>query len=76
MPDNLAQIVDVLPLLDIGEALILGDAVLLPTRVKLDKPSIEPASATRSFWREWNTNIPDKKAIEVAVESLRAQTRK
>ena len=75
VPDNLSQLIDALPLLDVGEALILGDAMLLPTRVRLDKPTIEPASATRDFWQEWNSNAPSKSAVEAAVEALRAQAR-
>jgi uncharacterized protein len=75
MPDSLASIVDMLPLLDIGEAIILGDSVLLPTRIKIDKPKIEPDSATRNFWTEWSTKEPNVDAIKSAVETLRKQTR-
>ena len=75
MPDSMAGLTDVLPLLDIGEALLLGDAVLLPTRIKLDLPKIKPASATRDFWTEWNQLAPDSNAIGDAVETLRRQTR-
>jgi hypothetical protein len=75
VPDSLAQLIDALPLLDVGEAVILGDAMLLPTRVKLDRPSIVPASATRDFWQEWNAGAVDEKAVRSAVELLRAQTR-
>lgn len=49
--------------------------MLLPTRVKLDPPSVVPASATRDFWQEWNTGPVDEKAVRSAVELLRAQTR-
>jgi uncharacterized protein len=75
VPDNLAQIVDVLPLLDVGEAQMLGDAMLLPTRVRLEMPKVRPSSATRDFWQEWNTGTPDEGATITAIESLRAQTR-
>lgn len=75
VPDNLSNIVDVLPLLDVGEALILGDAVLLPTRIKLDIPDVQPESATRNFWIEWNSIPSDTDAIKNAVESMRAQSR-
>ena len=54
---------------------LLGDAMLLPTRVRLDRPSIEPYSATRKFWQEWAEDAPDEAAISSAVEALRAQTR-
>jgi hypothetical protein len=73
--ESLAGLVDVLPLLDVGEALILGDAVLLPTRVRLDKPTIQPASATRKFWTDWATVQPSADGIAAGVEALRRQAR-
>lgn len=75
MPDSLAGLTSILPLLDTGEALMLGDAVLLPSRIRLDKPAIPPDSATRNFWTEWGKQAPDVAAINLAVEALRSQTR-
>ena len=75
MPDSLAGLTNILPLLDTGEALLLGDAVLLPTRIKLDIPKVTPDSATRDFWREWGTMKPDDSSIIAAVECLRSQFR-
>jgi hypothetical protein len=75
MPDSLAGLTSILPLLDTGEALMLGDAVLLPSRIKLDMPTITPDSGTRNFWTDWGTQAPDDDAIGMAVESLRRQTR-
>lgn len=75
MPDSLAGLTSILPLLDTGEALMLGDAVLLPSRIKLDMPAITPDSATRDFWKDWGTQEPDVDAIHQAIESLRSQTR-
>lgn len=71
-PDNLGGFSDMLPILDIGEALIVGDASLLPSRVIIDAPKIQPASATIDFWDEWNKEKPEK-GIEQAVEALRKQ---
>ena len=76
MPDSLVGLTAMLPLLDIGEALLLGDAVLLPTRIRLDKPHVKPDSATREFWKEWGMNMPDVELLADAVESLRSQMRK
>lgn len=75
MPDSLAGLTSILPLLDTGEALMLGDAVLLPSRIKLDLPAITPDSATRDFWKDWGTQEPDLDAIHKAIECLRSQTR-
>ena len=75
MPDSMAGVTDILPLLDTGEAVLLGDSVLLPSRIKLDSPTLTPASATRDFWLEWSANQPDEAAISEAVETLRKQSR-
>jgi uncharacterized protein len=45
---------------------------LLPSRVIIDKPSIQPNSATIDFWDEWNKDKTEK-GIEQAVEALRKQ---
>ncbi|HDU8201796.1 TPA: ATP-binding protein [Legionella pneumophila] len=75
VPDSLSGLTDYLPLLETGEAILLGDAVLLPSRIKLDMPKITPNSATRDFWKEWGSSEPNKDALKLAIESLRSQTR-
>lgn len=73
-PDNLGDFANLLPILDIGEALIVGDASLLPSRVQIDKPTIKPKSATVDFWDEWSK---DKTSIDLtlSVEALRKQSK-
>jgi len=75
MPDSLAGVLDSLPLLDTGEALLLGDAILLPARIRLNPPTIAPLSQTRDFWQEWGERAPDAAAVKVAIETLRRQSR-
>jgi DNA helicase HerA-like ATPase len=74
-PDNIAGFADQLPILDIGEALVVGDASLLPTRVAMNPPSIKPLSATVNFWDEWAdaNKKGNEEGIEQAVNSLRNQ---
>lgn len=75
LPDSMEGFADVLPILDIGEAIIVGDAVLLPTRVKLSPPEIKPLSATINFWDEWRKpNLSSN--ITQASENMRKQSRK
>jgi DNA helicase HerA-like ATPase len=74
LPDNLTGLTEVLPILDIGEALIVGDASLLPTRVIISEPTIKPDSATIKFWKEWS-NKEAKQDIESAVIGLRKQSK-
>lgn len=75
MPDSMAGIVDVLPLLDIGEAMVIGDSILLPSRIKLDRPHVAPLSLTKKFWSEWEEKSSDAGAIRAGVESLRRQSK-
>lgn len=74
LPDSLGNFSELLPVLDIGEAIIVGDASLLPSRIKVEEPNNKPDSATVKFWDEWSKeDVPD--VIEEAVESLRRQSR-
>jgi hypothetical protein len=75
MPDSLAGVLDALPMMDTGEGILLGDAVLLPARIRLNTPRVPPLSATRDFWREWGERQPNLEAIARAVETLRSQSR-
>lgn len=74
LPDNLAGLTEVLPILDIGEALVVGDASLLPTRILISEPIIKPDSATIKFWKEWSNKCA-KQDIANAVIGLRKQSK-
>ena len=74
LPDNLSGLTEVLPILDIGEALVVGDASLLPTRIIIDEPKIKPESATVKFWKEWS-NGTSNQDIATAVSGLRKQSK-
>jgi len=74
LPESLEGLMEVLPTLDVGEAVVVGDATLLPTRIKMSKPKHEPRSATIPFWTRWAT---PKAAVDLvaAVENMRRQSR-
>lgn len=74
LPDNLEGLTEVLPILDIGEALVVGDASLLPTRIIVTEPTIKPESATIKFWKEWS-NDTAQQDIHTAVIGLRKQSK-
>ena len=71
-PDNLGDFAEMLPILDVGEGLVVGDASLLPSRVIIDKPNIQPNSSTIDFWDKWSEN---KKSAswDKAIKALRQQ---
>ena len=74
MPESLEGLMDTLPNLDIGEALVVGDAVLLPSRIRIHPPSEKPLSTTIDFWDEW-AKEPTKPDFATAVENMRRQNR-
>ncbi len=53
VPDTFAGLVDVLPALRQGEALVVGDAIPMPLRVQIDFPNPEPESADIRFYDKW-----------------------
>lgn len=73
LPDSLGGFGDLLPILDTGEALVVGDASLLPSRIRITEPTSHPNSGTVDFWDEWSKNTPIG-AIPAAVSGWRKQT--
>jgi len=73
-PDTLGNFAELLPILDIGESLAVGDACLLPSRIRIHIPTIKPNSATVDFWDEWQKKKKEKGLVQ-AVENLRKQGR-
>ena len=74
MPESLAGLMDTLPILDIGEALVVGDAVLLPSRIRINPPDEKPLSATIDFWDKWRQETRAPNYIK-SVENMRKQSR-
>ncbi len=75
VPASLATITGLLPMLDVGEGVVIGDALLLPLRIKLDRPRVPPASATLPYWSMWSRKPSSIDAIAGGVESLVTQWR-
>lgn len=74
LPDSLGNFGELLPVLDVGEALVVGDASLLPSRIIVNMPDPEPNSGTINFWSEWSKESTTN-TLNDAIESLRRQTR-
>ena len=72
LPDSLGGFGDILSVLDTGEALVVGDASLLPSRVRIKEPNAKPNSGTVDFWDKWA--VTDYQAgIADAVTAWRKQ---
>lgn len=73
LPDSLGGLASLLPVLDTGEALVVGDASLLPSRIRISEPKAKPNSGTVDFWDEWSCDKPVE-AVANAVHSWRRQS--
>lgn len=73
LPDSLGSFGDLLPVLDIGEALVVGDASLLPTRIRIAEPKLKPDSQTVAFWDRWNEGTPISDT-QTSINSWRQQS--
>ncbi|SFG29820.1 ATP-binding protein [Neptunomonas qingdaonensis] len=73
LPDSLGGFADILPTLDTGEALVVGDASLLPSRIRIDEPINKPNSGTINFWDEWQDDVPEAR-LTTAIDNWRKQS--
>ncbi len=53
LPDTLGSIVDKMPSLKVGECLLIGDAVVLPSVVQIERCDPEPSSRDIPYWKLW-----------------------
>lgn len=74
LPESLESLLEALPIMDVGEAMVVGDSVLLPSRIKINPPTEKPLSATIDFWSRWQENVTNTD-FALAVENMRRQNR-
>jgi DNA helicase HerA-like ATPase len=68
LPDSIKGIIDILSTLRRGECVLLGDAVMMPTRIKITQPEPKPDSNDVSFTTEWSkahSKIDVSKVLEI-----------
>ncbi|MFG0215291.1 ATP-binding protein [Brevibacillus porteri] len=73
LPENLGGIQEILPTLGVGEAVVVGDACLLPSRIKVKEPKYQPNSGSVKFWSKWQETLNEQELIK-AISNLRRQT--
>ena len=74
VPESEGDLVSVLAGLGRGEALVLGEAVPLPTRLQFEKPDPTPNSDDVDFYDKWTTG-PDDLDVDAIVNRWRSQER-
>ena len=59
IPDSLGGIIDILPSLHQGDALLVGDSIVLPSIVTIDRCNPEPSSSDIPYWSLWKEEWKD-----------------
>jgi DNA helicase HerA-like ATPase len=75
VPEAEGDLTDILTSLGRGEALVIGEAAPLPTRVQIYKPDPEPKSNDVDYFTGWREG-PDDLNVDDIVNMWRTQTRK
>ena len=73
LPDNIRGVVSIFQTLRRGECILLGDAVLMPTRIRITKPDPKPSSNDASFTKTWAQDSSDLDVARV-LDSWRKQS--
>jgi hypothetical protein len=74
VPESEGDLINVLAGLGRGEALVLGEAVPLPTRVQFDRPNPAPNSDDVDFYAKWKDGPADLNVDEI-IKRWRSQER-
>ncbi len=75
LPEAQGDLADILSSLSRGEALVLGDATPVPTRVQIYRPNPTPKSNDVDYYAHWKEGLDDLDVQEI-VDLWRSQTRK
>lgn len=74
VPEAERDLVNILAGMRRGEALVLGEATPMPTRVQIDVPEPTPRSNDVDFFKHWSEG-PDDLDVAAVVDRWRKQTR-
>ncbi len=74
VPDDLGGLTQLLPSLRTGEGLVLGDALQVPTRVRIQKAPDRPIGDDPVLPKAWMVERPDPSGYADALAGWRNQT--
>ena len=71
-PNNMTNLIDLLPSLRIGEAIIVGEAITIPTRVRIELIEPRPSSNDPELVNNWEKDFKeDKNRYKEVVTAMR-----
>ncbi len=68
LPDSLGTLIDTMPSLRQGEALLVGESIILPSIVQIDRCTNEPSSNDIPYWELWKEEWKDMSIEEIKTE--------
>lgn len=68
LPDTLGTLIDKMPSLKQGEALLVGESIILPSIVQIDRCTPEPSSNDIPFWELWKDEWKTMSIDEIKAE--------
>jgi hypothetical protein len=75
IPDDLGDLSELLPALRTGEALVLGDALQVPSRIRVSKAARKPVGEDPPLPAAWlSGDRPDPKLYRAAVKNWRRES--
>ncbi len=73
-PNNMTSLIDLLPSLRIGEAIIVGESIKVPSRVRIPIVEPRPSSDDPKVYESWQKNFKtNQKNYKQVVTSIRTQ---
>ena len=75
MPDELGNLAGVLPALRTGEALVMGEAMPIPSRIRFRLAANKPVGDDPKLPEGWQSERPKASQYDLAVEGWRKQVR-
>ncbi len=71
LPDTLGKLIEKMPNLGAGEALLIGDSLVMPSLVKIDVCDPAPSSADIPYWELWKDEWKDLSFDDITTEWLK-----
>jgi hypothetical protein len=68
LPDTLGTLIDTMPSLKQGEALLVGESIILPSIVQIDRCANEPSSNDIPYWELWKEEWKNMSIDEIKQE--------
>jgi len=68
LPDTLGNLTDKLPSLQAGEALLIGESIILPSIVQIDECEIQPSSNDIPYWELWQSEWKEADITRIKTE--------